>query len=184
VRTVEQQHGLGDNDASDAANAGRSGYDQTPGWPPNYGNNPAAPSPGYGSPPPSAANTFCSACGRPLDPSAMFCPFDGAPQQQRAWQPMTPMGVVRPTPKSGGLAIFLHFLFPGAGHLYAGIGDRATGYLIASAISCLFAATVIGLPVAFIIWLVCFIKGLGEVQGAVASFNLAIGVPEIRPPGY
>jgi hypothetical protein len=73
---------------------------------------PASPSERVGVPP-----TFCRACGGGIDSRAAICPRCGVAQ------------AVIPNlseAKSVGLAIFLSFLWPGVGHLYAG-GDTEKG---------------------------------------------------------
>ena len=78
------------------------------------------------------------------------------PPQAPGWPaPMTsgaqPLGAQVPR-RSAGVAAFLSFLWMGTGHLYAGAIGVGITLMIINALLWLLAASIIGLPIAFVLW--------------------------------
>lgn len=94
---------------------------------------------------------FCSICGT----QNAFGPGPTLPSGSQA----TTVGTLTQAPSEGkslGLALFLNFLFPGAGHLYAGVkNDFGIIFCVISGISVLCALTLFLLPVSIVAWIVC-----------------------------
>ena len=131
------------------------------------------------SPPRHFPTTFCRACGRPVDPRAVVCPYDGVAQQQ------IPQGGAssRPHPKSMGLAIFLNLLFPGAGHIYAGIAHKSIGFLVASSISFvlyLAARAPSDRVAALVIGGIAFLLSINGAVRAVNDHNAPLKPPQLH----
>jgi TM2 domain-containing membrane protein YozV len=98
---------------------------------------------------PPVSTAFCRACGQSIDSRAVICPKCGVPQAAVG----NPYGGRGNEAKSAGLAIFLSFLWPGAGHLYAG-GDTEKGIIFAciSGLCFLISWTIIGLVLTVPVW--------------------------------
>jgi TM2 domain-containing membrane protein YozV len=94
----------------------------------------------------------CVSCSKILAQPVQVCPACGAHQDQP--QQSQIVTYVTRTQKSVGLAVFLSFLWLGAGHLYA--GKVGTGMVLAFAdlVLVLIAFTGIGLFVSVPIWLI------------------------------
>lgn len=116
---------------------------------------------------------YCRACGQPLDPRAVMCPKCGVPQAPTG----DPNGG-RAETKSAGLAIFLSFLWPGVGHLYAG-GDTEKG-IIFTCISCvcfLISWTIIGLVLTVPVWFGTAVYTMIDSNRLVQQRNRSLDVP-------
>lgn len=120
------------------------------------------------------AEVFCRNCGAKINEMAVICVHCGVATGYRDVNSVA-SGINRPEPKSLGLAFLFTFLFPGAGHLYIGKTQKATPYLIASAISVVLAFTIILFFVSLIIWLVTFI---------MLAINLSSEVEEVNRQMY
>src|ERR1700754_4483955 len=124
--------------------------------------SPEGPGPEHAGPPPAGPphaapalagpQAFCRACGRGLDPRAVVCPACGvaAPPIARTFAP----AVLPREAKSAGVAMFLSFLWPGAGHLYLeDTGAKAIVFPVVSALCFLLSLTIIGLVISLPVWL-------------------------------
>jgi TM2 domain-containing membrane protein YozV len=98
---------------------------------------------------PPIPTAFCRACGQSIDTRAAICPKCGVPQAVVG----NPYGGRGNEAKSAGLAIFLSFLWPGAGHLYVG-GDNEKGIIFTciSGLCFLISLTIIGLVLTVPVW--------------------------------
>jgi TM2 domain-containing membrane protein YozV len=96
-----------------------------------------------------ARAAFCRACGQSIDERATICPKCGVPQAAVG----NPAGSRSNEAKSAGLAIFLSFIWPGAGHLYAG-GENEKGIIFTciSGLCFLISWTIIGLVLTVPVW--------------------------------
>jgi DNA-directed RNA polymerase subunit RPC12/RpoP len=117
----------------------------------------------------SSSEVFCQSCGSKLKKSADVCINCGKAAKSR-----TNKRVVKSQIKSNGVALVLSILIPGAGHLYLGLTEEGTPYLIASAISLFFAFTLIGLPISFLIWLVTMIMTAPKMSALTEEVNAEI----------
>ena len=148
-----------------------------PGAPERPAPEPVAPEPAAPrvvSPPVAPAlagpRAFCRACGRGLDPRAVICPACGVAQQPIA--PAYAPVVLPPQAKSAGVAMFLSFLWPGAGHLYLeDTGAKAIVFTVVSALCFLLSLTIIGLVISLPVWLGCAIYTMIDTSSATARFN-------------
>ena len=142
--------------------------------------SPEGPGPEHAGPPPAGPphaapalagpQAFCRACGRGLDPRAVICPACGVAQQPiaRTFAP----AVLPPEAKSAGVAMFLSFLWPGAGHLYLeDTGAKAIVFTVVSALCFLLSLTIIGLVISLPVWLGCAIYTMIDASSATARFN-------------
>ena len=67
---------------------------------------------------------------------------------------VSPAATFPPQEKSSGVAVLLTVLWPGAGHLYLGLTQKAIPYFVANAIGVVFALSIYLFPIAILIWLV------------------------------
>lgn len=125
---------------------------------------------------------FCRSCGAGADRSHRFCARCGsalttAPSSQQAQvPPAAPVPVRYPEEKSVGLALFLNFLWPGAGHLYAGVRTGlGITFCILNAVAFLLALTIIGIIIAFPMWLVMVIWSMIDASKLVPERNRQLG---------
>jgi hypothetical protein len=99
--------------------------------------------------PETPLSAYCRACGKQIDPRAVICPQCGVPQTIGSGEFVPD----RPSAKSVGLAIFLSFIWPGAGHLYVGIEtDKGIAFTCVSGLCFLISWTIIGLLVTVPVW--------------------------------
>jgi hypothetical protein len=125
------------------------------------------------APVPNGMRAFCRACGRGLDPRAVICPACGVAQPPiaGAYAPVA----LPPEPKSAGVAMFLSFLWPGAGHLYLeDTGAKAIVFTVVSALCFLLSLSIIGLVISVPVWLGCAIYTMIDTSSATARFNARI----------
>lgn len=119
--------------------------------------------------PVSAPNQFCRTCGTELAPHAAVCLSCGAAALGTA------AGVANP--KSPGLALFLSFLWPGAGQLYAGDSSGKTiTFLILASVLFVFYLTIIGLiflPLGLILAIIAMI----DARDVAMKWNVDHGFP-------
>lgn len=121
------------------------------------------------------ADVFCRNCGKQISELADVCIGCGVATGRIPRPAAAPYVVSVPQPKSDVLAIVLTIIFPGAGHLYIGMNDKALPHLIANAIGFLLAWTLILFPISFIIWLVTLIITVPGISSEVAQVNRANG---------
>lgn len=76
--------------------------------------------------------------------------------------------------KSSAIALILTILWPGGGHLYLGLTQKAVPYVVANAIGFVLAMTMILLPVSFVIWVVTLAMTVGSVSQDTEYVNRAI----------
>ncbi len=103
--------------------------------------------------------------------------WDGTAWGPTAPTPTPPPRLIAPLPpqeKSSGLALLFTFLWPGAGHLYLGLTQKAIPYVVANAFSWFFAIWIVTLPVSFVIWLVAFCMTVGSVNQDTGFVNDAL----------
>lgn len=65
----------------------------------------------------------------------------------------------------------LSFLWPGAGHLYAGDNSKGTPFVVLSAVCFLISLTIIGLVISVPVWLGCAIYTMVDSGSAVTRYN-------------
>lgn len=117
--------------------------------------------------------TYCRACGREVDPRATICPACGVAQTS-----VQPVSSTAPVAKSAGLAIFLSFLWPGAGHLYAGQEtEKGIIFTCISALSFLVSLTIVGLVITIPLWLGTAIYTMLDSNKIVRQRNVELGLP-------
>ena len=100
-------------------------------------------------------------CPRTPQPSAYAPAFQPAatfPQQE----------------KSSGVAVLLTVLWPGAGHLYLGLTQKAIPYFVANAMGVVFALSIYLFPIAMLIWLVTLCMTVGNVTQETNQVNDAL----------
>ena len=89
------------------------------------------------------------------------------------------MAVTRPQEKASEIALVLTIVWPGAGHLYLGLTQKAVPYVVANAIGFVLALLSAPLffvlvPVAFVIWVVTLCMTVGSVSDDTHMVNDAI----------
>jgi len=90
--------------------------------------------------------------------------------------PLHPWVPQAPTPKSAGLAIFLSFIWPGAGHLYAGGGtEKGIVFTCISGLCFLISLTIVGLIITIPVWFGTAIYTMFDSNTVVNSRNAALG---------
>ena len=72
------------------------------------------------------------------------------------------------------VALLLTVLWPGAGHLYLGLTQKAMPYFVANAIGVLFALSIYLLPITMLIWLVTLCMTGGNVTQETNQVNDAL----------
>ncbi len=103
----------------------------------------------------------------------------------QAWGPRTPQpsafvpsfspaATFPPQEKSSGIAVLLTVLWPGAGHLYLGLTQKAMPYFVANAIGVVFALSIYLFPIAILIWLVTLCMTVGSVTQETNQVNDAL----------
>ena len=119
---------------------------------------------------------FCRACGEEIDPRATICPKCGVSQSAVGVAPYrsTPVGA-----RSGGIAIILSLIWPGAGHLYAEDNTPGIVFCVISAVNFLLSWTIIWLIVGIPIWLGTAIWCSIDSNRKVAAWNVAHGFPPV-----
>ena len=118
--------------------------------------------------------TFCRACGKEIDGRAVICPNCGVAQSQAAASTY----VARPAgARTGGIAILLSILWPGAGHLYADDNTNGIIFTIISAVNFLLSLTLIWLILGIPIWLGTAIWCSIDSNKKVEAWNIAHGYP-------
>lgn len=137
--------------------------------------------------------TSCSNCGVALPREHRFCTSCGlargaAAVPERAIgaadpAPPTPPSLVAPVaparvvpvvaiaPKSAGLAVFLTFLWLGAGHLYVNRITSGIILLVVDLVLWFLMWTLIGALFAFPVWLILFVIAAIRVSGHVTEYN-------------
>jgi Protein of unknown function (DUF2510) len=106
--------------------------------------------------------------------------WDGQAWGPRAPQPSTYIppfhlaATFRPQEKSSGVAVLLTVLWPGAGHLYLGLTQKALPYFVANAIGVVFALSIYLSPIAMLIWLVTLCMTVGSVTQETNQVNDAL----------
>lgn len=126
---------------------------------------------------------YCSRCGERLP--TVTATTSLAAQVPPATVPVwpTPPVVVAPAPtpsrpeqKSTGLALFLNFLWPGAGHLYGGVRtDFGIVFCCISGVMFLLGLTIIGLVISIPAWAVMAPWSMVDVNRRVKERNRAFG---------
>ena len=76
-----------------------------------------------------------------------------------------------PQEKSSGIAVLLTVLWPGAGHLYLGLTQKAMPYFVANAIGGVFILSVYLSPIGILIWLVTLCMTIGSVTRETNQVN-------------
>ena len=89
--------------------------------------------------------------------------YDGRRWTQN-FAPAPPPIVPLPQEKSSGIALVLTVLWPGGGHLYLGLTQKAIPYVVANAIGLTLGLLLfILLPITVLIWLVTLCMTVGSV---------------------
>jgi hypothetical protein len=70
--------------------------------------------------------------------------------------------------------VLLTVLWPGAGHLYLGLTQKAMPYFVANAIGVVFALSIYLFPIAILIWLVTLCMTVGNVTQETNQVNDAL----------
>lgn len=121
-----------------------------------------------------AGPTYCRACGKEVDPRAVVCPSCGVAQGQH---PAPFASASPPGMRSGGIAILLSLLWPGAGNLYAEDNSFAIVFMVVSAVNFLLCWTIIWMLVGIPIALVMAIWSAIDSNRKVQQWNVAHGFP-------
>ncbi|NUT49922.1 MAG: hypothetical protein HOV94_21820 [Saccharothrix sp.] len=137
---------------------------------------------------PAGPPPMCGSCGAYLQPPNTTCAVCGATQWPAAQQPIAPPPMMQPpvaygmpvrgvvTAKNPGIAVLLSLLWLGAGNLYAGQTTLGVILVLVNFPLILLAMTVLGLIVAFPVWVILVIVSVAlGVQGA-KDFNLRNGI--------
>lgn len=154
----------------DVHNAGWRRYWDGTAWTDRREPDPAAAS----QAPPVNTPTYCRACGKEVDPRAVVCPSCGVSQQQApvAFPSANPPGM-----RTGGIAILLSIIWPGAGHLYADDNSTAIVFMIVSGINFLLSFTFFWLIIGIPLWLGTAIWCSIDSNRKVEAWNRARGFP-------
>ncbi len=94
-----------------------------------------------------------------------------APQPSAYAPPFPPAATLPPLEKSSGLALLLTVLWPGAGHLYLGLTQKAMPYFVANAIGVVFVLSIYLSPIGILIWLVTLCMTIGSVTQETNQVN-------------
>ncbi|MCC8248688.1 TM2 domain-containing protein [Saccharothrix luteola] len=129
---------------------------------------------------------MCGSCGAYLQPPSVNCAVCGATQWPSTQAPpphppahpvpygMPVRGVV--TAKNPGVAVLLSLLWLGAGNLYAGQTVLGVILLLANFPLILLAMTVLGLIIAFPVWVVLVIVSIVLAMQGAKDFNRRNGI--------
>ncbi|XVS63752.1 hypothetical protein ACQPYE_36750 [Actinosynnema sp. CA-299493] len=134
---------------------------------------------------------MCGSCGAYLQPPSVNCAVCGAtqwpvtqappPVYPPVYAPVHPVphgmqmgGVV--TAKNPGIAVLLSLLWLGAGNLYAGQTALGVILLLVNFPLILLAMTVLGLIVAFPVWLVLVVVSIVLAMQGAKDFNRRNGI--------
>ena len=121
-----------------------------------------------------APGGFCSHCGAGHGPSAVVCLSCGAAITRSAQRVVAYSGV---SPKSPVVAVFLSFLWPGAGQLYAGDSSgKAIAFLVAGVLLFFCYLTIIGL-ILLPLGLVLSIVAMVDARNVARDWNTRNGFP-------
>ena len=113
--------------------------------------------------------TFCRACGTRVDHRASICPSCGVAQTGAQHGGTTEQ-------KSPGLAIFLSFIWPGVGHLYAGRDtEKGIVFTCISGLCFLLSWTIIGLIITVPVWFGTAVYTMIDVNRVMKRQNRAVG---------
>ena len=120
------------------------------------------------------SRSFCSACGRQIDPRAMVCPNCGV-AAGGALAASAAMAALTMRHKSTGMAILLSLFLPGAGQFYVGRTGRGIAFFCAAVVSYVLIIVLIGLILvpAVVIWAAVDANKLANAYNA----QLLAGVP-------
>lgn len=118
---------------------------------------------------------MCGSCGAYLQPPNPMCPVcrtiqwvqEPLPQPVYYPVPMAP-------PKSPGLAAFPSFLWLGVGNVYAGQTGLGIALLLVNIPLVILGWTVIGMLVAFPLWLIAVVISMVTAAQAASAFNQRI----------
>lgn len=87
-------------------------------------------------------------------------------------------------PKSVGLALFLNFLWPGAGTLYAGVNmELGIIFCCLSGVGFLLAFTIIGFVVTIPLWAVTAVWSMVDVNRRLKEKNESLAAAGEKVPG-
>jgi TM2 domain-containing membrane protein YozV len=114
----------------------------------------------------------CRFCSAILTPPGHICGACRQNQEVPAVQHMTMPGQA----KSPGLAVLFTFLWLGAGHLYVGQVGAGVGFAVVNGILVLLSLSLIGLIVAFPIWLIIAPIAMVLSATAAGSHNRRLGL--------
>lgn len=112
------------------------------------------------------SNLKCGSCGSIL--GGDICASCGARNAGGPLVPSPSSVQIQPKPseeKSVGLAIFLNFIFPGAGHLYAGVKTEfGIIFTVISGVNLLLSFTLIWILIGLPLWIVCAVWTMVDVN--------------------
>jgi Protein of unknown function (DUF2510) len=98
-----------------------------------------------------------------------------APQPAASVPSFPPAATFPPQEKSSGVAVLLTVLWPGAGHLYLGLTQKAIPYFVANAIALALGLLLfILLPITILIWVVTLCMTVGNVTQETNQVNDAL----------
>ncbi len=97
-----------------------------------------------------------------------------APQPSVYVPPFQQAATFPPQEKSSGVAVLLTVLWPGAGHLYLGLTQKAIPFFVANAIGVVFALSIYLFPIAILIWLVTLCMTVGGITQETNQVNHAL----------
>ncbi len=93
-----------------------------------------------------------------------------APQAPASVPSFAPAATFPPQEKSSGIAVLLTVLWPGAGHLYLGLTQKAIPYFVANAIALALGLMLfILLPITILVWVVTLCMTVGSVTQEPAT---------------
>jgi len=136
--------------------------------------------------------SYCVSCGsilpsaqtaqssEPTTPNEGSAPTQPPGQAEIAPAPpvVAPATTQQPEPKSVGLALFLNFLWPGAGTLYAGVNsDMGIIFCCISGVAFLFGlVTIIGFVLTIPVWAITAGWSMIDVNRRLKEKNRSLGV--------
>jgi Protein of unknown function (DUF2510) len=98
-----------------------------------------------------------------------------APQSSASVPSFPPAATFPPQEKSSGVAVLLTVLWPGAGHLYLGLTQKAIPYFVANAIALALGLLLfILLPITILVWVVTLCMTVGGVTQETNQVNDAL----------